>query len=207
MKKENEQVQQRVKELIKKIDQAPKQTDNYLELATVLIEQGEIDQAFELLKKATQVVANPEELYYDLAVCHYLEGEFEEALGLLNKLPNDDLTLYQKALTFLKLGLGAKALAYALSIKQVDDKVNELLADCWIAVGDLKSAKSCLLKIKQATSKVNFLLGIVTLPEDQAEGQKYFAKSKAQDKKYYESASSQYGSLMQLLSKQEGVDD
>ena len=83
--------------LIKKIDNEPKNVDNYLQLATFLIEQNSAQQALELLQKAQVVVDQPEKLSYDIAVCYYMLGEFEKSLKLIDSLPNDDETLYQKS--------------------------------------------------------------------------------------------------------------
>lgn len=89
-----------------------------MQLSTYLIEQGSLDQAQKLLEQAQHLVKEPQELNYNLAVCYYMQGDFDKALALLDQIPNDDLTLYQKALTYLKLGQGQKALAYALTIKK-----------------------------------------------------------------------------------------
>lgn len=51
-KKENEENQNLVHELIQKIDQDPHNAQNYYALATVLVKQQSFDQAEELLVKA-----------------------------------------------------------------------------------------------------------------------------------------------------------
>ena len=119
-------VNEAIHALIGKIDADPRETDNYLQLASYLLEQ------------------------------------FNKSLALLNQIPNDDDTLYQKALVYLKTGQNEKALAHALSIKRVDDHVKELLGDIWLALGELKAASASYASIpeKQRTAKVNFLLGV-----------------------------------------------
>ena len=55
--------------LIKKINNHPKNIENYLQLSTYLIEQNSADQALELLEKARGLVDQPEALTYNIAVC------------------------------------------------------------------------------------------------------------------------------------------
>ena len=176
-------VEQAIHLLIKKIDQHPQQVANYLQLSTYLIEQGSLDQAQKLLEQAQHLVKEPQELNYNLAVCYYMQGDFDKALALLDQIPNDDLTLYQKALTYLKLGQGQKALAYALTIKKIDERIQELLGDIWLSLGENQQAQQMYLAIpdNKKNAKVYFLLGVTTLEKDRDQAQKYFAQAKQMD--------------------------
>lgn len=187
--------------LVKQIDSHPRQAENYLLLSTYLLEQGSIDQATKLLEQALHLVKKPNELYYNLAVCYYSAGEFDRAIQLLNQIPNDDLTLYQKALVYLKLGQSQKALAYALTIKQIDNRVKELLADIWLSMGELNQAKKLLLTIdsKNRSAKINFLLGIIYYSEDRSLAEKYFKVAQSQDQNYYQRAVKQYDALLKMM--------
>ena len=198
-------VEQAIHLLIKKIDQHPQQVANYLQLSTYLIEQGSLDQAQKLLEQAQHLVKEPQELNYNLAVCYYMQGEFDKALALLDQIPNDDLTLYQKALTYLKLGQGQKALAYALTIKKIDERIQELLGDIWLSLGENQQAQQMYLAIpdNKKNAKVYFLLGVTTLEKDRDQAQKYFAQAKQMDAKYYQQAMNQYASIMKMLNDKE----
>lgn len=198
-------VEQAIHLLIKKIDQHPQQVANYLQLSTYLIEQGSLDQAQKLLEQAQHLVKEPQELNYNLAVCYYMQGDFDKALALLDQIPNDDLTLYQKALTYLKLGQGQKALAYALTIKKIDDRIQELLGDIWLSLGENQQAQQMYLAIpdNKKNAKVYFLLGVTTLEKDRDQAQKYFAQAKQMDAKYYQQAMNQYASIMKMLNDKE----
>lgn len=198
-------VEQAIHLLIKKIDQHPQQVANYLQLSTYLIEQGSLDQAQKLLEEAQHLVKEPQELNYNLAVCYYMQGDFDKALALLDQIPNDDLTLYQKALTYLKLGQGQKALAYALTIKKIDERIQELLGDIWLSLGENQQAQQMYLAIpdNKKNAKVYFLLGITTLEKDRDQAQKYFAQAKQMDAKYYQQAMNQYASIMKMLNDKE----
>lgn len=198
-------VEQAIHLLIKKIDQHPQQVANYLQLSTYLIEQGSLDQAQKLLEQAQHLVKEPQELNYNLAVCYYMQGDFDKALALLDQIPNDDLTLYQKALTYLKLGQGQKALAYALTIKKIDERIQELLGDIWLSLGENKQAQQMYLAIpdNKKNAKVYFLLGVTTLEKDRDQAQKYFAQAKQMDAKYYQQAMNQYASIMKMLNDKE----
>lgn len=198
-------VEQAIHLLIKKIDQHPQQVANYLQLSTYLIEQGSLDQAQKLLEQAQHLVKEPQELNYNLAVCYYMQGDFDKALALLDQIPNDDVTLYQKALTYLKLGQGQKALAYALTIKKIDERIQELLGDIWLSLGENQQAQQMYLAIpdNKKNAKVYFLLGVTTLEKDRDQAQKYFAQAKQMDAKYYQQAMNQYASIMKMLNDKE----
>lgn len=200
---EEGKVDQAIHALIEKIDHNPRETDNYLQLATYLLDQGSAEQARELLTKARGIAEDPQALTYDMAVCDYALGDFDQALARLAQIPDDDMTMYQKALVYLKLGQSQKALAYALSIKESDDRVKELIGDIWLALGELEAARASYLEIAegQRSSKLNFLLGLTYFSQDREQAEEFFAKSKKQDPKYYQKAKDQYESLLKLLSQ------
>lgn len=202
---DNGKVDQAIHLLVQKIDQKPQNIENYLQLSTYLIEQGSVDQAQQLLEQAQHLVKKPQGLNYNLAVSYYMQGDFDKALALLDQIPNDDLTLYQKALTYLKLGQSQKALAYALTIKKVDDKVQELLGDIWMSLGENAQAQQAYLMIPKdrRTAKIYFLLGVSTMEKDRTQAEAYFAKAKAMDEKYYKRAMDQYASIMKMLNDKE----
>lgn len=202
---DNGKVDQAIHLLVQKIDQKPQNIENYLQLSTYLIEQGSVNQAQQLLEQAQHLVKKPQELNYNLAVSYYMQGDFDKALALLDQIPNDDLTLYQKALTYLKLGQSQKALAYALTIKKVDDKVQELLGDIWMSLGENAQAQQAYLMIPKdrRTAKIYFLLGVSTMEKDRTQAEAYFAKAKAMDEKYYKRAMDQYASIMKMLNDKE----
>lgn len=202
---DNGKVDQAIHLLVQKIDQKPQNIENYLQLSTYLIEQGSVDQAQQLLEQAQHLVKKPQELNYNLAVSYYMQGDFDKTLALLDQIPNDDLTLYQKALTYLKLGQSQKALAYALTIKKVDDKVQELLGDIWMSLGENAQAQQAYLMIPKdrRTAKIYFLLGVSTMEKDRTQAEAYFAKAKAMDEKYYKRAMDQYASIMKMLNDKE----
>ncbi|XGK32316.1 tetratricopeptide repeat protein [Lactobacillus acidophilus] len=198
-------VDQAIHLLVQRIDDKPQNIDNYLQLSTYLIEQGSLDQAQQLLEHAQHLVKKPKELNYNLAICYYMQGDFDKALNLLDQIPNDDLTLYQKALTYLKLGQSQKALAYALTIKNIDERVQELLGDIWMSMGNNDTARQLYLKIplEKRTAKIYFLLGVSTLEKDRTQAKEYFDRAKKMDEKYYKRAMDQYASIMKMLNDKE----
>ena len=134
-----------------------------------------------------------------------MHGDFDKALNLLDQIPNDDLTLYQKALTYLKLGQSQKALAYALTIKNIDERAQELLGDIWMSMGNNDMARQMYLKIplEKRTAKIYFLLGVSTLEKDRTQAKEYFDRAKKMDEKYYKRAMDQYASIMKMLNDKE----
>lgn len=199
---DNPAVKKEVHELIKKIDADPQNSENYLKLATYIIKQGDVYQATQLLEQAMRVVKQPKDLNYDLAVCYYLQGNFDQALKLLNQIPNDDFVLYQKALVFYKTGQQQKALAHALTIKHTDNKVLELIGDIWLGLGELDQAQATYKQISpdERSAKVNFMLGITILTSDREKAEKYLDVSKKQDSEFFKRAKKQYASILKLVS-------
>ena len=198
-------VDQAIHLLVQRIDDKPQNVDNYLQLSTYLIEQGSLDQAQQLLEHAQHLVKKPKELNYNLSICYYMHGDFDKALNLLDQIPNDDLTLYQKALTYVKLGQSQKALAYALTIKNIDERAQELLGDIWMSMGNNDMARQMYLKIplEKRTAKIYFLLGVSTLEKDRTQAKEYFDRAKKMDEKYYKRAMDQYASIMKMLNDKE----
>ncbi|MGQ5709127.1 tetratricopeptide repeat protein [Lactobacillus sp. PSON] len=198
-------VQDAIHQLIEKIDKNPQKAENYLQLSTYLMEQGSSDQAAKLLEEAKHLVKKPQELDYNLAVCYYMQGDFDKSLALLEKIPNDDMSLYQKALVYLKLGQSQKALAYAMTIKKIDNRTKELLGDIWLSLGDVKQAEKTYRQIteEERNSKVNFLIGICLLEKNRDEAEKFFTLSKKQDAKYFEQAKNQYSAIMKMINDKE----
>lgn len=202
-------IDRKIHQLITKIDREPQNPDNYLQLATYLLNEGSFAQATQLLEQAKQLVKKPQNLDYDLAVCYYMQGDFDKALALLDQIPNDDLVLYQKALVYLKIGQKQKALAYALTIKQIDNRVRELLGDIWLSLGELKEARTIYeqIPISDRSAKVNFLLGITVLEDDRKEAQQFMQIAKKQDPKYYQQALDQYASILKLVKDKDNGND
>lgn len=198
---ENKETNRQIHQLVTKIDASPKKTENYLKLATLLIEQGSFDQATQLLEQAKQLVKKPQDLDYDLAVCYYMQGDFDHALRLLDQIPNDDLVLYQKALVFLKLGQNQKALAHALTIKNTDDRVRELLGDIWLSLGELKKAESSYKQIdsNNRSAKVNFMLGITVFSDNRDQAEEYLNISKKQNSKFFAQAKKEYEAVLKMV--------
>lgn len=198
---ENKETNRQIHQLVTKIDASPQKTENYLKLATLLIEQGSFDQATQLLEQAKQLVKKPQDLDYDLAVCYYMQGDFDHALSLLDQIPNDDLVLYQKALVFLKLGQNQKALAHALTIKNTDDRVRELLGDIWLSLGELKKAESSYKQIdsNNRSAKVNFMLGITVFSDNRDQAEEYLNTSKKQNSKFFAQAKKEYEAVLKMV--------
>ena len=192
--------------LIKKINNHPKNIENYLQLSTYLIEQNSADQALELLEKARGLVDQPEAFTYNIAVCYYMQGDFAKSLALLNSIPDDEETMYQKSLIFMKLGQYQKALAYALTLKNQDERTLELIGDIWLSLGDLKSANQTYSKIlkDQRNVKVNFLLGLTLFDTNPDKAEKYFKVSKKQNPKYFAQAQKQYNAVAKLIRGKNG---
>lgn len=192
--------------LIKKINNHPKNIENYLQLSTYLIEQNSADQALELLEKARGLVDQPEALTYNIAVCYYMQEDFAKSLALLNSIPDDEETMYQKSLIFMKLGQYQKALAYALTLKNQDERTLELIGDIWLSLGDLKSANQTYSKIlkDQRNAKVNFLLGLTLFDTNPDKAEKYFKVSKKQNPKYFAQAQKQYNAVAKLIRGKNG---
>jgi tetratricopeptide (TPR) repeat protein len=200
-KKDDKIIKQQIHNLISDIDVHPQKVENYLKLATILLEEGSYDQATQLLEQAKNIVKTPHDLNYDLAVCYYMQGNFNQAMKLLDSIPNDDLVLYQKSLVLMKMGQLQKALAYALTITKIDNRVLELLGDLWLGLGEYDQAEKSYTTISQdqRSAKVNFMLGITILTKNRDLAEKYFTISQKQDIKYFTQAKKKYDVLLKVI--------
>lgn len=135
-----------------------------------------------------------------------MQGDFAKSLALLNSIPDDEETMYQKSLIFMKLGQYQKALAYALTLKNQDERTLELIGDIWLSLGDLKAANQTYSKIlkDQRNAKVNFLLGLTLFDTNPDEAENYFKLSKEQDPKYFAQAQKQYNAVAKLIRGKNG---
>lgn len=106
----------------------------------------------------------------------------------------------------MKLGQYQKALAYALTLKNQDERTLELIGDIWLSLGDFKSANQTYNKISedQRNAKINFLLGLTLFDTDPDEAEKYFKLSKSQDPNYFAQAQKQYNAVAKLIRGKNG---
>lgn len=191
-------IEQHVHELIKRIDVNIHDIDAYLQLSTILIENGDANSALELLNRAKFQNPKSVDLDYNLAVAAFYTGDLELAQKILNSLPNTDENRYEKARVYFKLQQFEKALAFILTVKQHDDHYFELLGDIWLSLGNSQEAADAFKKITKPTVKSNFLLGVAQIDHDYAGAQKSFLVAQKIDQKEYAVLKTRFDDLLKL---------
>ncbi|QLE68693.1 hypothetical protein LROSL3_0914 [Furfurilactobacillus rossiae] len=144
------EAKQAVTRLVKQIDANPNDFHLYYQLATVLTEMQDYEQAEELLMKAQGLFAKDEGalslLNYGLGNVYYQAASYDKAVSAFSKVKDEKLRLeaYQMmAQTAMQQNQYQKAFAFALTVhdaKPKDASVNALLGDILMAMGNFNQA-------------------------------------------------------------------
>lgn len=202
-------------ELIDKIDQNPYEPQGYYNLGTFLVTQKNYVQAEELFKRALNVFKDqPKQqqvLYYGLGNVYYESELYEQAIATFQKI--QDIKLKGQAYLMLAQSYYAKknyqqALAFALTAseeQQCFDESLNLVADCFLALGDFNQAQKYYQKILQKDINnvhANFHYGLclVVLGKDPA---RYFERVKHQDLAYYQKMQQRLTDIQNLFKHQD----
>lgn len=216
-KKENEENQNLVHELIQKIDQDPHNAQNYYALATVLVKQQSFDQAEELLVKARGLFSDqPSQdlLTYGLGNVYYATGLYERANATFQTVK--DPQYRHDANLMIAQGYYAQSqykLAFAFALTaleqhQQDPETNELMGDINLAMGEAQAAQKyydVALKNKN-TAKLLFNRGVVEMTLTQQPDNDYFAKAKQIDPEFFIKAKQRLVDIDKLLHSSKEAD-
>lgn len=211
-KQEQKKAEETTKKLIHKIDQNPYDVQNYYELGTLLTEMQSFPQAEELFKKALTIFENDKELsllHYGLGNVFYSTGLYQEAIEEFQQVSNNEL----KGNAYLMIAQSMyaqnnyqQAMAFALTASDQlpqDKAPKKLVADCLLALGDLKTAKSFYLQALEVDSKdahTLFQLGLIEFTQESPQaGQEYFEKAKKIDERYFNKMKERLGDIQKTI--------
>lgn len=180
-----------IQKLIKKIDNNPDKSQNYYDLAIILIKENNLDQAEELLLKALHLVNEKDInlIYYGLGNLYYTSADYDRSLYYFEKISDENLkdnSILMISQSYYALGKYEKSLAFALKIVDLDFSNydgNVLIADAFLALGIFKEAVKYYeraLNSKNDDAKVWFNRGLVEMIINQDKGfdNYYFMKSR-----------------------------
>ena len=206
--------------LVKAIDDDPYNVENYYELGTILTEMQSFPQAEELFKKALTIFTKDQHaqslLHYGLGNVFYSSGLYKEAVEEFQYVTDNNL----KSEAYLMIAQAyfaqqnyQQAMAFALTASDNlphDKEPKKLMADCFFALGDFKTAISFyqqVLTIDDKDVHTLFQLGLAKyVTESQEAGQKYFEKVKQLDFSYYQRMQSRLSDIENAL-KAKGKDN
>ncbi|WP_369395648.1 tetratricopeptide repeat protein [Lentilactobacillus senioris] len=145
---QTQKMNQLVHELVQKIDRNPEEPQNYYDLATVLVDGNDYEQAEELLMKALGLFDNDEvtvkdKLIYGLANVYYAAEEYPKAIQWFEKITSQQLktdAYLMLAQSYLALGDNKRSMAFALTAqgKQImKPEISNLIGDNLLALGGL----------------------------------------------------------------------
>lgn len=196
---QTKKMNQLVHELVQKIDQNPKEPQNYYDLATVLVDGNDYEQAEELLMKALGLFDNASEavkdkLIYGLANVYYAAEEYAKAIKWFEKITSQQLkteAYLMLAQSYLALGDNKRSMAFALTAQgdqQMTPEISNMIGDNLLALGDFEQAGSFYnqtLAIDPNNGPANFNRGLVAMVQAEPYAH-YFDKAKKSDPAYFQ---------------------
>ncbi|HAT55489.1 MAG TPA: hypothetical protein DCW31_09710 [Lactobacillus sp.] len=171
---------QAVSRLVKQIDANPNDYRLYYQLATVLTEMQDYEQAEELLMKAQGLFTKDQKaqslLNYGLGNVYYQAASFDKAAQAFGRVSDEALRseAYQMmAQTAMQKNEYQRAFAYALTVhdaKPKDPSINALMGDILMAMGNFQQAADFYdqsLAADKNSGPVNFSRGLTAMALDE----------------------------------------
>lgn len=162
-----------VHDLVQKIDNEPKNYRHYYELATLLVEGKDYEQAEELLMKALGLFKDSgddviDTLKFGLGNVYYAAQEYDKAIKIFQEINDTKLQAEAYAMlaqSYMAKGDNKRAMVFALSAqsgKRDDPSINEMIGDNLLALGNFAQAGEFydnVLKAEPQNGKANFNRG------------------------------------------------
>jgi tetratricopeptide (TPR) repeat protein len=200
-KREQEEKKARklIHNLVQKIDHEPKNYRHYYELATLLVEGKDYEQAEELLMKALGLFKDSpidviDTLKFGLGNVYYAAQEYDKAIKIFQEIDDDKLqgeAYAMLAQSYMAKGDNKRAMVFALSAqssKRDDPSINEMIGDNLLALGNFAQAGEFydqVLKVEPQNGKANFNRGLVAMVNGEAFDQ-FFKVAKQSDPDYFD---------------------
>lgn len=207
-----------VKKLVKAIDANPKDAQLVYQLATVLTEMQDYEQAEELLMKMLgqfhSDLAATDLLTYGLGNVYYQAAAYDQAAQTFAKVRTDKRKLdayLMLAETYIQQKDYQKAFAFALTVhdqRATDPVVNALLGDILLAMGNFQQAADFYdqaLAKQAADGRLNFNRGLVAMALGQDE-QPFMVVAKKLDPAYVAQSAQRVNDIATLIHKHESSD-
>lgn len=215
MNKQRKQLVKKTDELIKaaiqKIDDEPKNAQNYYDLGSLLTELKNYEQAEALFRKALPLFATEQHdsslLYYGLGNVLYAAGLYAQAVEVFQKV--QEQKLQQDAYLMLAQSEFAQehyqqALAFALTAAErgsQQDAAHLLMGESFLALGDFEHAQEYFEQVRTREPqnfKANFELGVINLVLGK-ENPCYFQQAQKSDPSAFKRMQSRLADIEKVL--------
>lgn len=201
-----------VHELVQKIDQYPDEPQNYYDLATVLVDGNDYEQAEELLMKAlglfdTFSTEVKDKLIYGLGNVYYAAEEYPKAINWFEQITSQKLkadAYIMIAQSYLAIGDNKRSMAFALSAQvdqQLTPEIGNMIGDNLLALGDFEQAGNFYdqtLKGDPNNGPAMFNRGLVAMIQEEPYT-KYFEKAKQLDPDYFQKSQQKLTDIEKFL--------
>ncbi|MGV0168812.1 tetratricopeptide repeat protein [Furfurilactobacillus sp. WILCCON 0119] len=200
-----------VTKLIKQIDEAPQNYHLSYELATVLLEMQDYEQAEELLLKTRSLFPDDEAaialLTYGLGNVYYQAALYDKAAAAFGAVTDKTLQVeaYQMlAQTYMQQNDYQKAFAFALTVhdaKRQDKTVNAMLGDILLAMGNFNQAADFYdqsLASDPKNGPVNFSRALTAMVLDQ-DPDRFMAAATAADPQFVADGQQRIDDIVTLI--------
>lgn len=188
-----------IHQLVSKIDAEPNDYHHYYDLATLLVEGKDYEQAEELLMKALGIFDRASKdvkdtLRFGLGNVYYAAQEYDKAIKIFQEI--DDQKLQSEAYmmlaqSYMAKGDNKRAMVFALSAQSTrrkDPAVNQMIGDNLLALGNFSQAAEfydLVLKVEPQNGKANFNRGLVAMVNGE-DFEAYFKKARQYDSAYFD---------------------
>ncbi|EEI24127.1 tetratricopeptide repeat protein [Lentilactobacillus hilgardii] len=195
---EEKKANQLVHQMVSKIDANPHDYHHYYDLATLLVEGKDYEQAEELLMKALGIFDQSSEdikdtLKFGLGNVYYAAQEYDRAIKIFQEINDDKLqaeAYIMLAQSYMAKGDNKRAMVFALSAqstRQKDPAVNEMIGDNLLALGNFSQAAEfydLVLTAEPQNGRANFNRGLVAMVADEP-FESYFKRANQYDPAYF----------------------
>lgn len=220
---EEKKANQLIHGLVQKIDAEPKNYHHYYDLATLLVEGKDYEQAEELLMKALGIFESADKVVKDtlkfgLGNVYYAAEEYDKAIKTFQQIDDEKLqaeAYIMLAQSYMAKGDNKRAMVFALSAQSThrkDPTVNQMIGDNLLALGNFSQAADFydqVLKTEPQNGKANFNRGLVAMVNGESFDD-YFKKAKQFDPAFYQKGQQKLQDIekfVQINRKKKGPDD
>lgn len=207
----DDKVQKNIKDLVQDISKNPNHWQAYVDLISLLTVTDELVTAEELALKSLSLFKDNNQaqqaLLYATGNVYYTATDYARAATFFDKITDEKLqhdAIVMQAQSFYAQNKFKQALVFALTATQQDAhdiKIQVLLGNIWLSLGDLSNAKKVfesVLHLDEQNYAANFGLGLitqVTMPKDNP----WLMKAKQINSKQYQQDASRLDELITIM--------
>lgn len=217
---EEQKVTEAVHKLVLQIDKDPDNYLHYYELATLLLDLKNYEQAEELLLKALGLFGNQDKLVHDKLVyglgnVYYAADEYDKAIAQFQLINDENLktdAFMMIAQSYMAKGDSNRALVFALYVqgkRPKDIETNLLVADNLLASGNFSQAGNFydqVISVDKTNGMANFNRGLVAMVNGEPYNH-YFEIAKQSDPQYFKNSQQKLADIETFIKTNEHKDN